>query len=502
MAKKKKVDDSGKEDKSILKDRPKTAYYAHTFPLRPSDDHKEILDKWIIDTKAIFNWISKFQFNGLDRIDCPTCHKRNQEEDITPRVHFIEPVCPDCGEHVPFSFNKETKAFQTYPRFMSHPWKDKKNDTDLKTKIGSMKAAYVQGILTKYQASSKPPLLRSNSIFGKDQNGTVVINRDEIINEKKNLCGAYFVIPHPYEGRNNMTIPIDIRDSWKRSRMHILIAMEGMEPAYNIRRNVRGEYMLTLNPKENILPMQEIKTIMGVDLGIARNIAVVVVVDLNGKHITSKFWNANGIQHLRRTMPSRRRHLKYEMRNAGNTAQRTKIKKKIASLSIKHVENNIISDISNEIVWMAKDHKSLIVLEDHAVFRERARGKGVGVEGPRVKGINRVLNQWGFNKMVELIERKCLKRGLLMHILKGSNNKENADIMVRNSSTCPKCGNVNKGDRDFSSKLFICESCGYQNNVDWVGAVNIARSSIRLLPSAEDGFAEENLEGLDLDVMA
>ena len=496
MAKKK---DS--KDESELKERPKIAYYAHTFPLRPSDDQKEILDKWIIDVKVFFNYVSKFQFNSLDRIDCPTCHKRNQEEEIKPPVHFVEPICPDCGEHIPFSFKKEINQFQAYPRFMSHPWKEGKRDTDLKERFGSIKAAYVQGIFNKYQSSSKPPLLKSNTIFGKDQNGMVVIDRDEVINKKKGLVGVYFVLPHPYEDRAKMKIPIDVRDSWKRWRMYILESMEGMESNYNIRRNVRGEYMLTVNSNEKVEPAHEIQTIMGVDLGIARNIAVAVVVDLDGNHIASKFWKAGGIQHLRRTIPSRRWKLKQDLRKAKNTSQRSKIKKKIASLSSKHLENNIISDVSKEIIEMALRYKSLIVVESHSVFRERARGKGVGVEGPRVKGINRALNKWGFNYMVSLLERKCLKKRLMMHILKGTNKKEDASIMIHNSSTCPDCGNVNKNDRDFSAKLFICESCGYRNNVDWVGAVNIARSSIRLLPSEDDGFADGNLEGLDLDVM-
>ena len=46
------------------------------------------------------------------------------------------------------------------------------------------------------------------------------------------------------------------------------------------------------------------------------------------------------------------------------------------------------------------------------------------------------------------------------------------------SKTCPKCGN--KGKRPYQG-LFVCKTCGYQANADFVGAQNILKRGLEYI---------------------
>jgi len=42
------------------------------------------------------------------------------------------------------------------------------------------------------------------------------------------------------------------------------------------------------------------------------------------------------------------------------------------------------------------------------------------------------------------------------------------------SQTCPRCGHVSKENRPDHGERFVCQSCGYEEHADIVGAINIA----------------------------
>ena len=45
------------------------------------------------------------------------------------------------------------------------------------------------------------------------------------------------------------------------------------------------------------------------------------------------------------------------------------------------------------------------------------------------------------------------------------------------SQTCPKCGHVNKENRKMQAS-FACVQCGFQENADLVGAMNVLRAGL------------------------
>lgn len=49
------------------------------------------------------------------------------------------------------------------------------------------------------------------------------------------------------------------------------------------------------------------------------------------------------------------------------------------------------------------------------------------------------------------------------------------------SQTCPKCGHVEKSNRNKHSHLFLCKCCGYRSNDDRVAAMNLHGKGISWL---------------------
>jgi putative transposase len=52
------------------------------------------------------------------------------------------------------------------------------------------------------------------------------------------------------------------------------------------------------------------------------------------------------------------------------------------------------------------------------------------------------------------------------------------------SRTCPACGHVSGENRKTQAK-FVCVECGYENNADVVGAINVLERGQRLLACGE-----------------
>lgn len=52
------------------------------------------------------------------------------------------------------------------------------------------------------------------------------------------------------------------------------------------------------------------------------------------------------------------------------------------------------------------------------------------------------------------------------------------------SRTCPACGHISGENRQTQAR-FECVECGYENNADYVGAINVLERGQRLLACGE-----------------
>ena len=77
------------------------------------------------------------------------------------------------------------------------------------------------------------------------------------------------------------------------------------------------------------------------------------------------------------------------------------------------------------------------------------------------KATRRLLSKWNLGLWRKAIEQKCEVNCVCLHYVERKYT----------SQTCPRCGNVDKGNRE--GVLFRCTSCGYEANADLNASINI-----------------------------
>ena len=53
------------------------------------------------------------------------------------------------------------------------------------------------------------------------------------------------------------------------------------------------------------------------------------------------------------------------------------------------------------------------------------------------------------------------------------------------SQTCPKCGHIEKANRNKNLHIFCCKNCGYKSNDDRIGAMNLYQKGILYLETEQ-----------------
>lgn len=106
---------------------------------------------------------------------------------------------------------------------------------------------------------------------------------------------------------------------------------------------------------------------------------------------------------------------------------------------------------------------------DFAVERLLFKGKG-----KRSRRFRRNNNTWAYAYLSHRLEEIGKEKGFLLHKMNPAYT----------SQTCPVCGFVSRSNR-LSSDIFSCGQCGYTENADCVGALNLVLKSKKEHPSLE-----------------
>lgn len=85
----------------------------------------------------------------------------------------------------------------------------------------------------------------------------------------------------------------------------------------------------------------------------------------------------------------------------------------------------------------------------------------IGTKNRVNKATRRLLSKWNLGLWRKAIEQKCEVNCVCLHYVEPKYT----------SQTCPRCGNVDKGNRE--GVLFRCTSCGYEANADLNASINI-----------------------------
>nr|WP_242704085.1 transposase [Enterococcus sp. 669A] len=209
--------------------------------------------------------------------------------------------------------------------------------------------------------------------------------------------------------------------------------------------------------KENQLPeLAETTQVVGIDLGIN---FLATTYDSDGK---TNFFNGREVKHHR----GKAKALRKQLQQRKTPSSRKKIK------TIGSRENRYVTDINHQVTKALVENYpkgTLFVLEDLSGVRQTT-------EKVRVKH-RYVTVSWAFYQFRKFLEYKAALNGQQVVVVSPKYT----------SQTCPKCGHVNKGNRDKQRHHFCCKKCRYQSNDDRIGAMNLFRKGVNLIETDVQG---------------
>ncbi|WP_437177654.1 RNA-guided endonuclease TnpB family protein [Halalkalibacter nanhaiisediminis] len=192
---------------------------------------------------------------------------------------------------------------------------------------------------------------------------------------------------------------------------------------------------------------ENVSTIVGVDVGIN---FLATTYDSQGK---TTFYNGNVVKHKRGACKATRKQL--QMR------QTPSARKKLKQIGSR--ENRYVTDVNHQMTKALVDQYprgTMFVLEDLTGVRS-------ATEKVRVK--NRYVSvSWAFYQFRQMLEYKAELNGQKVIVVDPKYT----------SQTCPKCGHIEKANRNKKLHIFKCKNCQYQSNDDRIGAMNLHRKGI------------------------
>ncbi|WP_196429041.1 RNA-guided endonuclease TnpB family protein [Neisseria polysaccharea] len=199
---------------------------------------------------------------------------------------------------------------------------------------------------------------------------------------------------------------------------------------------------------------------IGIDMGIVRFATL-----SNGEH----FEPINAFKNLKGKLVKLQKQFKHKTKFSKNWQ---KLKAKIAKLhhKISNIRKNYLHQISSQI---SQSH-AIVYVEDLQVTNMSKSAKGdVEQYGKNVKqksGLNRMILDQSWFEFRRQLDYKLLWNGGHLVAVPPQNT----------SRTCPCCGYIAKENRQ-TQAVFECVECGYTENADVAGAINILRRGQEIL---------------------
>ena len=189
------------------------------------------------------------------------------------------------------------------------------------------------------------------------------------------------------------------------------------------------------------VPMKVSAGFLGVDLNSTSH-SVVIADPRSGR-----VWKlGKQVPHLKRKY----RNIRSRLQSAGRYRELRRVKGREQRKT-----NHVLRNVAKEGVRIAEERQLGVKLEELTGIR-----KNCTTRGHRTK--NHVLNSWPFARMRTFIEQRAKKLGVECVMIDPA----------RTSSTCSRCGDVDKKSRD--GKSFCCVACGHVEHADVNAAFNIA----------------------------
>jgi len=202
-------------------------------------------------------------------------------------------------------------------------------------------------------------------------------------------------------------------------------------------------------------PKIETKTSVGVDRGIY-NLASLSVIDNEGTISHRQNIDGRNLRFVQKQIERRQKSLQ-------------KRGKPFTGRNRLHTADEAVHRAANEIVLVAKENKSQVIIENLAPLSSR-RGKR------KRSNFNRVFNRSQYQKLQKVLEYKMAVAGL---------PKAKEVHPGYTSQACPICGHISSENREkiassdgFKMDVFRCVKCGHTDDSDLNAARNIALKKI------------------------
>ena len=210
--------------------------------------------------------------------------------------------------------------------------------------------------------------------------------------------------------------------------------------------------------------VSEICNVVGIDSGLN---FIAVSYDSKGK---SSFFDGGKVKHKR----AHYKELRSELQKRGTASARRRLKK------IGQRENRWMHDVNHcvsKALVTSNPSKTLFVLENL---------KGIRGTTEKVKRKDRYVQvSWSYYDLEQKLKYKAQRNSCLVI---------NVDPRYT-SQCCPKCGHIEKSNRDKKLHCFCCKNCGYRSNDDRIGAMNLFNLGLQWIKEQT-----ENIEGISLNV--
>jgi putative transposase len=211
-------------------------------------------------------------------------------------------------------------------------------------------------------------------------------------------------------------------------------------------------------------PISRASSAIGIDVGIAR------FATMN---------DASYIAPLNSFKMHQQRLARYQRRMSRKVKFSNNWKK--AKTKVQNIHKDIANarkDFLHKTTTTISQNHALVCIEDLQVRNMSKSSKGNSEQhGKRVRqkaGLNRAILDQGWGEFRRQLDYKMVWNGGILLAVPPQNT----------SRTCPCCAHASKDNR-LTQALFLCAHCGYENNADVVGAINILERGHRLLACGE-----------------
>lgn len=254
-------------------------------------------------------------------------------------------------------------------------------------------------------------------------------------------------------------------------RIKVAYAKQGMEQYFDTERYLFGAAKVTYKHKSFFLHISvrcqldelndtDICNVVGHDRGIR---FLTTSYGSNGKTI---FISGNEVKQKR----AHYKELRTQLQRVRTPSSRKRLK------AIGQRENRWMQDVNHCVSKALVENNpkgTLHVLEDLSGIRAGAT--------ERVKRKNRyVMVSWSYYDLEQKLFYKAKEHG--QKVIKVDPHYT--------SQTCPRCGHIERANRNKQKHIFCCKNCGYTSNDDRIGAMNLYHKGIEYLVKSQVSISD------------